>query len=102
MSENSPKAPVSPAKGDANSTRNVTVQDLFDGTVLDTGDLDASLRKTREIKVAIKRASGTNNGVPVQPTHTDSDCLRLMCAPTLLKLIHCLLIHSMPVFDHDY
>ena len=73
MTENSPKAPVAPAKGDANSTRNITVQDLFDGIVLDTSDLDALLRKAREIKVAKKRASGPNNGVPVQPTHTDSD-----------------------------
>ena len=70
MSENSPKAPVA----SANSTRYVTVQDLFDGTVLDTGDLDALLRKAREIKVAIKLTSGPNNGVPVQPTHTDGDC----------------------------
>ena len=61
-----------------------TVQDLFDGTVLDTGDLDALLRKTREIKVAIKLAGGPNNGVPVQPTHTDSDCLKTdVCTDTV-------------------
>ena len=74
MSEKSPKAP---AKGD-DISRNVTVHNLFDGIVLDTGDLDALLEKASEIKVAIQQASiRPNDSVPVKPTlpptHTESD-----------------------------
>ena len=50
-----------------------TVQDLLNGIVFDTCDLNALLQKAREIEVAIQRAGHDNVPVKPNPTHTDSN-----------------------------
>ena len=85
MSENSHKAPANdkPAKTEYMTiSHSITVQDLFNGVVLDACDLDTLMEKARKVEAELQAANRPNESVPWKPkppinleTDDDSECI---------------------------